>query len=242
MNGLPSRRAFLGLSAAAVACAAIAAGVSDRAAHPAPVARASPQPVRKGPRRARLVPENSRPGDPDWEIRHLGAPDAIEGYGGAASVLTGESFPLFVSAASTGFRVTAFRLGWYGGDGARLLWRSGPLRGHRQHAASVAAATNTVRADWDCQGVSSFGDSAYYTHPAGAGVFNAGTMRWVEAIFGDRPHGITASTSAFVRQVTANVFRAFADGPAAVSYPARDNLDAMHEYVGDLIGSPGNLQ
>jgi hypothetical protein len=27
----------------------------------------------------------------------------------------------------------------------------------------------------------------------GAGVFNAGTMRWVEAIFGDRPHGISAA-------------------------------------------------
>ena len=78
------------------------------------------------------MPENSRPGDPHWEIRHLGAADAIEGYAGAASVLTGESFPLFVSTTSAGFRVTAFRLGWYGGDGARRVWRSGPLRGHRQ--------------------------------------------------------------------------------------------------------------
>ena len=93
-----------------------------------------------------------------------------------------------------------------------------------------------------CQGVRSFADSAYYTHPGGAGVFNAGTMRWVEAIFGDSPHGITASTSAVVSQVTANVLRAFADGPAAARYPARDNLDAMHEYAGDPIGSPGNLQ
>ena len=53
-----------------------------------------------------------------------------------------------------------------------------------------------------CQGARSFGDSAYYTHSSGAGVFNSGTMRWVEAIYGDRPHGISARTSAFVKQVT----------------------------------------
>jgi hypothetical protein len=67
-------------------------------------------------------------------------------------------------------------------------------------------------------------------------------MRWVEAIFGDRPHGIDGSASAFVMQVTMNVLRAFADGPAAHAYPARDNLDAMHEYAGDPVGNPANLQ
>jgi hypothetical protein len=93
-----------------------------------------------------------------------------------------------------------------------------------------------------CQGVSSYGDSAYYTHPGGAGVFNTGTMRWVEAIYGDQPHGIGGATPAFVRRVTMNVLRAFADGPAAAKYPAHDNLAAMHEYAGDPIGNPANLQ
>ena len=77
-----------------------------------------------------------------------------------------------------------------------------------------------------CQGASSYGDSAYYTHSGGAGVFNAGTMRWVEAIYGDQPHGITGNTPAFVLRATMNVLRAFADGPAAAKYPAHDNLDA----------------
>jgi hypothetical protein len=93
-----------------------------------------------------------------------------------------------------------------------------------------------------CQGARSFSDSAYYTHAGGAGVFNAGTMRWVEAIYGDRPHGISGRTSAFVKQVTANILHAFADGPAAAKYPAHDNLGAMHEYVGDPVGNPANLQ
>jgi hypothetical protein len=54
--------------------------------------------------------------------------------------------------------------------------------------------------------------------------------------------GVSASASGFVRQVTANVLRAFADGPAAAGYPARDNLGAIREYSGDLIGNPAALQ
>jgi hypothetical protein len=511
--GGTSRRAFLGLGA--LGAAAAASGCAGNSQPPAI------HPTVRAPARRRAVAENSLPGDPHWEIRHLGAADAIVGYAGAASVLTGQSFPLFVSTTSSGFGVRAFRLGWYGGDGARQVWQSGSVRGHRQNAPGLTAPTNTVRTDWDpvievptddwpagayllrldadsgaqryvpmtvrsastagrvalkaavatwqaynawggydlyigpgqsygnrslavslnrpydlngadmfltyernmvvlaeslglplayvtgmdiaadpgllagasalisgghdeywtpaershvtaarnagvnlaflganamfrrtrlesggrlvicyktsytedpmygvdnalvtsdwreppdpdpessligtiyegypavapyvvvspkswlfagtgvpegasfhnlvgieydrvdpaypverpiqvlshsplvCQGASSFADSAYYTHAGGAGVFNSGTMRWVGAIYGDRPHGIGGHTPAFVKQVTTNVLRAFADGPAAARYPAHDNLDAMHEYVGDPIGNPANLQ
>jgi hypothetical protein len=92
-----------------------------------------------------------------------------------------------------------------------------------------------------CGGVASYGDSAYYTHAGGAGVYNSGTMRWVEAIYGDQPHGIGGATPAFVRTVTTNVLRAFAQGPAAARYPASDNLDQIHESDGTPV-APGNLQ
>jgi len=42
--------------------------------------------------------------------------------------------------------------------------------------------------------------------------------------------------------VTANVLRAFADGPAATRYRAHDNLEATNEYVGDPVGNPASLQ
>jgi hypothetical protein len=93
-----------------------------------------------------------------------------------------------------------------------------------------------------CNGVASYGDSAYYTHSGGAGVFNCGTMRWVEALYGDGPHGIGGATPGFVRAVTTNVLRAFADGPAAAKYPAHDNLAAIDEPVGSPVGAPSNLQ
>jgi hypothetical protein len=91
-----------------------------------------------------------------------------------------------------------------------------------------------------CKGVSSFADSAYYTHSGGAGVFNVGTMRWVEAFaLPTYDWGISRACMRFTSRVTANVLRAFAEGPAASKYPARDNLDSIHEHVGDPVGTEG---
>ena len=516
VDGQTSRRAFLGLAAAGVAGAASACG----AARPnAATARAWRNPA----------PENSLPGTSDWVIRHLGAEHEIEGYAGKASVLAGESVPLFVSTTARSFTVAAYRLGWYQGHGARQLWKSKTVRGGAQRAAAVSAGTSTVSTDWDpllrvptddwpagaylltltaesgarryvpvtvrspscagkvvlkscvqtwqayntwggydlykgpngayadrslvvsldrpygdnganmfltyernaiklaeylttepggldlayvtsmdidadphlldgasalislghdeywtpaervnvtaardkgvnlaflganamfrrtrlqasalgearevvcyktayhadpeyakdpaevtsdwrdapnsdpestligtiyegypvdapfvvssadswvykgtgvpagtsfphlvgveydrvdpayplrrpievlshspltCAGKASFGDSAYYTHPGGAGVYNSGTMRWVEAIYGDQPHGIGGATPAFVRAVTTNVLRAFAQGPAADKYKAHDNLAEIGERIGSPV-NPGNLQ
>jgi hypothetical protein len=524
-----SRRAFLGAATVGTAGVAAAAtsplwwpsGSSAPAAAPHAAATLRPTPR---PRGTTTASENSHPGDRHWVIRHLGGEHEIEGYTGLASVRQGESFPLYVSTTSSGYRVTAYRLGWYQGIGARKVWQSGPLHGHAQAQPVIDTGTNTVRTSWDpvldvptddwppgsylllldadsgaqryvpvtirssstagkvvikncvetwqayntwggydlykgpqgayadrslvvsldrpyndngasmfltyernaiklaehlglplayvtsmdlatdpgllkgasallslghdeywspaeranvtaardagvnlgflganamfrrtrlqgsklgtdrevvcyktsytrdpmygkdnslvtgnwrdapspepessvigtlyesfpadaslqvtspsswvfkgtgvphgtafphligieydrvnpgypvqrpievlshsplvCNGVSSYGDSAYYTHTSGAGVFNAGTMRWVEAIYGDQPHGIGTSTAAFVRQVTSNIFRAFADGPAASRYPAHDNLEATREYAGDRMSTGSNL-
>jgi hypothetical protein len=68
-----------------------------------------------------------------------------------------------------------------------------------------------------CRGVRSFHNTAYYTTPSGAGVFNTGTMRWVESLKGDGAHGIPPHTARFTQQVTSNLLHAFAAGPAARS-------------------------
>jgi hypothetical protein len=93
-----------------------------------------------------------------------------------------------------------------------------------------------------CEGVNSYSDSAYYTHASGAGVFNTGTMRWVETFAMPFYHwGLTGAGQRFTRRVTANVLRAFADGPAAGTYPAHDNLAAMKEWPGDPLSPAHNL-
>jgi hypothetical protein len=138
----PSRRAFLGLAAAAAlpAAAATACSGSPGTGQGAGSRPAAPQP--------RTVSENLLPGDPDWKISHLGAPEAIMGYAGQASVLPGQPVTLYVSTTARSFTVSAFRMGWYRGDQARRLWRSPAVRGHRQRASTLIGGTNTVEADW----------------------------------------------------------------------------------------------
>ena len=70
------------------------------------------------------------------------------GYAGQASVLPGEPVTVYASTTARSFTVSAFRMGWYGGDRARLVWRSGAVPGHRQRKPRLIRATNTVEADW----------------------------------------------------------------------------------------------
>jgi hypothetical protein len=145
-----TRRTFLRGAAAAAAipgAVAVAAGVAgdSAAAHVVSAARLT---AARATRQRRAVSENSLPGDPRWDIRHLGPAGAIAGYAGRASALAGEPVPLFVSTTSRSFRVLAFRMGWYSGDLARLVWQSGSVRGHRQRAAYLEQATTTVETDW----------------------------------------------------------------------------------------------
>ena len=136
-----SRRAFIGLAAGAAAIPA--AGCQSTGSGGPSRPGASPTASRRGP-----VPENSLPGDPRWNISHVGAPDAMMGYAGQASVLPGEPITLYASTTGRSFTVTAFRMGWYRGDLARKVWKSGTVTGHKQNKPVVLKPTNTVEARW----------------------------------------------------------------------------------------------
>src|SRR5262249_58625958 len=112
-----TRRAFIGLAAAAGVAGVGACSGAPAAGNRRPVSHRS------------TVNESSLPGNPHWDIRQLGAPNAMLGYAGQASVLPGQAITLYASTTARSFTVSAFRMGWYGGDLARLVWRSGTVRG-----------------------------------------------------------------------------------------------------------------
>ncbi|WP_018540190.1 MULTISPECIES: N,N-dimethylformamidase beta subunit family domain-containing protein [unclassified Streptomyces] len=95
-----------------------------------------------------LTAERTRPGSPGWRLRATGPPDAVEGYPDRVSVLPGEEFGLHVSTTAPGFRVSAYRVGWYGGAQARLVWRSDRLTGRPGPPPRLRADTRTVEAGW----------------------------------------------------------------------------------------------
>ncbi|MBT2545852.1 hypothetical protein J7E99_35600 [Streptomyces sp. ISL-44] len=95
-----------------------------------------------------VAAENALPGARDWRITHDGAANAIEGFADRTSVRAGESFTLRVSTTADTYTISAYRMGWYGGARARLVWRSAVLPGTRQPAPRMDPATRMVRAAW----------------------------------------------------------------------------------------------
>ena len=139
------RRTFLGATAAAAVGAV--AGCTETPAAPGKNS-GGPRPSRT-PGRTSPAAERDLPGNPDFWLRSAGPPDAIEGYADQYSVRPGQPFSLHVSTTAASFQVSAYRVGWYRGDQARLVWRSGQVRGHRQPGAQFTAATRTVFTQWE---------------------------------------------------------------------------------------------
>ena len=83
--------------------------------------------------------ENQQPGSTDWQLTRVRA-DAeeyrspwIEGYCSRQSVAAGDTLDIMVSTnPSQPFQIEIFRLGYYGGCGARLMQVFGPLEGKVQ--------------------------------------------------------------------------------------------------------------
>jgi hypothetical protein len=93
--------------------------------------------------------ENAKPGSKAWRIKSKALADdtQLAGYTDHVSVLPGDPLALYVTTTAPRFTVTAFRLGWYGGDLARRVWGSAPLQGRNQ-AAAVTGAHRMVTTGW----------------------------------------------------------------------------------------------
>jgi hypothetical protein len=93
-----------------------------------------------------------------------------------------------------------------------------------------------------CRGLHSFADMTYYSTPSGAGVIDVGTNMWVRALDHAAGKGPDiAVTYGMTAQVTSTVLRAFAAGPAGKAHPAVDNLESVHPYSGDVVGTKHQL-
>ncbi len=122
-----------------------------------------------------IVCENSRPGSPEseWDISGFGD-WTIQGFSTEMSVAAGETVDFKIDTDAPAYRVDIYRLGWYGGDGARKVGTvqpSAPLPQNQPDCLSDLT-TNLV----DC---GNWGVSASWAVPADAasGVYVAKPTR-----------------------------------------------------------------
>ncbi|MFL5292480.1 MAG: N,N-dimethylformamidase beta subunit family domain-containing protein, partial [Myxococcales bacterium] len=97
-----------------------------------------------------IPPENQRQGDASWN-RGFTKPDAsqLEAYADRVSAKAGDSVNLMVRSSRSGCNGnwTLYRIGWYGGAGARAL-ASGSSPINAQPSCPVDPVTKLVRCRW----------------------------------------------------------------------------------------------
>ena len=130
----PSRRDFIKATAAAASLAGNVQSASIR----------QPNLIKK---------ENSREGARDWQLTRVRPSGfrtpAIEGYCSRQSVKAGETLDIMVSTEPAArFKLEIFRMGFYGGRGARMMTTIGPMQGKTQ-AISPVGKNRLRQCQWE---------------------------------------------------------------------------------------------
>lgn len=94
-----------------------------------------------------VIAENRLPGTKAWVISGAPATGSIEGFANTTYAAAGQDIVLYVSTTAASFHVVAYRMGWYGGAGARQIWESAQVAGRVQPPCPVTAGTNMVSCD-----------------------------------------------------------------------------------------------
>lgn len=92
--------------------------------------------------------ENLKAGTTDWQLTNPATNREIEGYASLTSVNRGGQISLFVNTAASSFKIEIFRMGWYGGMGARRMTNAVSLAGTKQTIPSPNSSTGLVECKW----------------------------------------------------------------------------------------------
>jgi len=95
-----------------------------------------------------VIEENAKEGTLDWIIGGFPPTHGLEGYASTTSAPTGGSVDLMVSTADSSYHVEAYRMGYYGGYGGRLVAKSPTLQGVVQPPPTIDPSLGTVSCHW----------------------------------------------------------------------------------------------
>jgi hypothetical protein len=99
--------------------------------------------------------ENQQPGTLNWQIALSGYSRSddgslqIKGYASAASINKGESITFYITVNPVQtYTIDVYRVGWYSGNGGRLMQHIGPLTGVAQPAPTLDLTTGMIVCPW----------------------------------------------------------------------------------------------
>jgi hypothetical protein len=161
------RRRFLQLAAVGGAGLAVAACAGGRPPHQA----AARPPVRTRPRTTGtttppavvhtrldsgvvvptagwLMAENQKTGTLNWIVTQLPPEHSLEGYASQVSAVNGDDVALFINTTAAAVQVQAYRMGYYGGLGGRLVHQTDMVVAGPQPAPVITPGVGTVSCPW----------------------------------------------------------------------------------------------
>jgi len=141
-----SRRDVLKVGAAAIGGLALGACGSTSASGP-PKKPPRGVPALAAMQSPAMIEENLRAGDVVWSYGGATPQGALEGFFDRTSTVRGETATIYVNSQRA-FRIEAYRMGYYGGAGGRLVATTKLLAGGAQPPAAVDTALGTVSCHW----------------------------------------------------------------------------------------------
>ena len=110
-----------------------------------------PLSINQGTARAETNPiqrENARPGTSEWRLTNPALHREIEGYASLTSVNRGHRIAFYVNTKDSSYNLAIYRMGWYGGAGARLVHGPVTRRGMSQPMPSRDPQTGFIECAW----------------------------------------------------------------------------------------------
>jgi hypothetical protein len=216
----PAPVAAAGTTTAAVTATPIAAS-------PATAAQAAAAPCDPGGNK--IVCENSKPGSPrdEWDRSSFQATLEIEGFATDMSVNVGGTIDFKIRTSATSYRIDIYRMGYYGGDGARKITTINPSVSLPQTQPSCVSDETTGLVDCGNWAV-----SASWTVPSTAvsGVYFA-RMERTDDVEGDN------HIMFVVRDDSSNSDLFFQT--ADTTWQAYNDWGGNSTYVGNSSAAPG---
>lgn len=94
-----------------------------------------------------VIAENKKPGTTAWHLTGASSGPAINGFANRVAASEGQKVTLYVTTTASSYHISAYRIGYYGGDGGRLVWRSPELKGVDQPNCPLTASTRMISCD-----------------------------------------------------------------------------------------------
>jgi hypothetical protein len=121
-----------------------------------------------------VVQENQLNGSTGWRISGAPTNGFIEGFADHTYATVGQPIRVYVSTSAPTFHIEAYRIGYYGGAGGRLMWASVVMPGRVQPKCPLTTGINMVScANWaspvDVQITEGFTQGDYLLKLIGAG-------------------------------------------------------------------------